>query len=168
MALLKGTLLIRSSAANPNISFTRSPLWPLQVITATDPQHTRKTHTRTCIRARTQRRTPSVCVCLYTLEPLLTCAREQPQEVGRSSVNKQRAFRKTLHSPEHRFGADVENNGHFWAQAWHANVPQQTTFLEPLAWISRNRLRSQKTTAIQHWVTFSQKQHMWLWKPLQQ
>lgn len=42
-----------------------------------------------------------------------TCAREQPQEVGRSSVNKQHTFRETLHSPEHRFRADVENNGHF-------------------------------------------------------
>lgn len=46
-----------------------------------------------------------------------TCAREQPQEVGRSSVNKQHTFRKTLHSPERRLRADVENNGHFGAQA---------------------------------------------------
>lgn len=123
--------------------------------------------TNACTHAQTQCRPCSVCVCLYILELLLTCAREQPQEVGRSSVNKQHTFRKTLHSPERCLRADVENNGHFWAQASHANVPQQTTFLEPVAWLSRNCLQSQKTTAIQHRVTFSQKQHVWLWKPLQ-
>ena len=96
---------------------------------------------------------------VYTLESLLTCAWEQPQEDGRSSVNKQRTLTKTLHSPERCFRAHVENNGHFWAQAWHANVPQQTTFFQPAAWLS-----SHERTAIQHGVTFSQKKHVWIWK----
>lgn len=60
-----------------------------------------------------------------------------------------------------------KKNRHFWAQLWHVNVPQQTAFLEPMAWLSRNHLSLViKPAPIQHLATFfTKKQHVWVWKP---
>lgn len=111
------------------------------------PQHTYKTHD--CIdTSPTQKHRATLssgfaCACIFW-SLCSFFAREQPQEVGRSSANKQHTFRKTLHSPEHHTRADVENNGHFLAQASHACVPQQTRFHQPVAWLSRDCFHSQK------------------------